>query len=953
MAQSSLQLLMRHIRRQAERNHTSRLTDAQLLERFLAVRDEEAFAALVRRHAGLVLAACRRGLTNATDIEDAFQATFLVLLRKADAIRSRQALGSWLYRVATRVAAQAGAAAERRRQVEAKSAVSAERPAPDPSWHEVRALLHVEMDRLPERLRLPLILCYLDGKTRDEAAAQLGWSSGALRGRLERGRHLLRARLARRGVELTAGVLALLADNANAGVWPVHLIGTTARLAAGGPCPAAVAALAHAVTAAPTTKAVLAIGVMLTVGLVVGGTGMALAPAGAPQNRGMAGPPKAAAQTPAVLPADAAVLQGRVLGPDGKPVPGARLFVCDSAGRTPAPQPTVDADGRFRFALESLSASDSRMLVAMADGLGMDWTDLRWLQPNSELTLRLPADVPVSGKVVDLQGRSLCLMKVEVIELTTSESGNLDEFLKQWAADKEKAPTGPVFHLLTARQFRFPKALSAMFSTTTAPDGTFRLTGIGRDRGVMLRFHGAGSADHYMRLVTRPDYQPRPAGEGQVSLSGPELSVALAEGKPIVGTVRDARTKQPLAGVRVIGYTPDRPMHWWWQPVETVTDAQGYYELDGLSKTAKQIVLCDPGPGATHMHRFDEVADTAGFDPITHDTELHRGVVVSGRVTDKATGRPVKARVVYSPLITNGHFNTTPGYAAPRTQLNLWIDSREMMTDADGRYRLTALPGLGGLFVMAAAGGADYTHPPTPPKEEQDPAIYHQRAEVFFTIGLGDIFPLPDIHAYRLIRPAADAATLTADFPLDPGLSRKGRLLDPEGRPLAGADAFNLTTRYNPRPTLPGVEFTAVALTPAKPRRLLFWHDERKLAGTIVLRGDEPEPVTVTLKPPGALTGRAVLKTTGEPLVGYAVECSAWPELDWPSRDKRRERAPVLTDKDGRFRVSDLPAGVPLVLSVMDVKSRFAPYVGEKILLEPGQTKDLGDLRGDPKPDEP
>ena len=356
------------------------------------------------------------------------------------------------------------------------------------------------------------------------------------------------------------------------------------------------------------------------------------------------------------------------------------------------------------------------------------------------------------------------------------------------------------------------------------------------------------------------------------------------------------------------------------------------------------------------MHRFDVVGDSPGFAAVTHDTELHHGVVVSGQVTDRSTGRPVRAHVVYAPLFNNALFTSTPGYERPRTQLSLWIDSREMTTDADGRYRLTGLPGPGARFVRRTPGSGTYMHPAVS-NEDQNPAIYHARAEVFLTLGLGDIHPVSSLHAYRLIHPAADATALTADFALDPGLSRKGRLIDPDGKPISGAEAIGLSVRAMgpPRsgPALTGTEFTAEALNPDKPRRMLFWHPDRKLAGTVVLRGDEPEPVTVTLQPLAGVSGRAVLKTTGEPLVGYAVEYSGWPEVDFPARRKHPDASPILTDNEGRFRLTDLPAGVPLNLSLIAPKTRFASVHRDKVVLEPGTTKEMGELRGDPPPNEP
>jgi hypothetical protein len=297
--------------------------------------------------------------------------------------------------------------------------------------------------------------------------------------------------------------------------------------------------------------------------------------------------------------------------------------------------------------------------------------------------------------------------------------------------------------------------------------------------------------------------------------------------------------------------------------------------------------------------------------------------------------------------MNNGHYNTTPGYAVPSNRrLTLWIDSREMITGPEGRYRLTALPGPGALFVQAVAGAGPFTQP-TVPKEERDPEIYHAEGETFITFGLGDIFPMSNLNAYRLIRPAANTTDLTADFALDPGLRRRGRLLDPGGRPLLGVRATGLALTVAPRSdaALPGAEFSAEALSPTKPRRLFFWHQERKLAGTVVLRGDEAEPVTVTLQSLAALTGRAVRKS-GEPLVGYAVEYSAWPELQLPDHQKRLERQPIRTDEEGRFRVTELPAGVPLNLAVIAPKSRYAVIHQKNIILEPGKTKNLGTLQG-------
>ncbi len=171
-------------------------TDGQLLERFVRQQDEAAFAALVRRHGPMVLGVCRRVLDNAQDAEDAFQATFLVLLRKADSLGRPALLANWLYGVAYRTAMKARAGVLRRRHHERRAA-SAPRtePAADAGRDDSSALLEAGLHGLPDKYRAPLVLCYLEGKTNAEAARQLGWPVGSMSSRLARGRELLRERL--------------------------------------------------------------------------------------------------------------------------------------------------------------------------------------------------------------------------------------------------------------------------------------------------------------------------------------------------------------------------------------------------------------------------------------------------------------------------------------------------------------------------------------------------------------------------------------------------------------------------------------------------------------------------------------------------------------------------------------------------------------------------------------
>lgn len=190
---------------------TVKRTDGQLLQCFTGRQDEEAFTELVRRHGPMVLGVCRQMLRDEQDAEDAFQATFLVLARKASSIRMPEALPNWLYGVATRIANRARLAIGRRRSREVPLV---DPPAADPAAgrakDELVPFLHEEIGRLPDRYRIPFILCYVDGKTNEEAAEQLGCPPGTVFSRLARARKRLRDRLARRGMVVSSGLFAAL-----------------------------------------------------------------------------------------------------------------------------------------------------------------------------------------------------------------------------------------------------------------------------------------------------------------------------------------------------------------------------------------------------------------------------------------------------------------------------------------------------------------------------------------------------------------------------------------------------------------------------------------------------------------------------------------------------------------------------------------------------------------------
>jgi RNA polymerase sigma factor (sigma-70 family) len=235
---SSQRLAISDLSRIFEGESIAGLSEWQLLERYLECRDETAFEALVIRHGPMVLGVCRRVLGFSPDADDAFQATFLILVRRARDLGPRDAIGPWLYGVATRVAARARTQAARRRRFEA---VPLQFPvldrggaAVDPDLVEI---LDMELSRLPGKYRSPLVLCYLEGRTHEEAARDLQWPVGTVKGRLARARDLLRSRLARRGFSPSMGVIGVMSSPDLSMILDRSLVertvGASAKLAAG------------------------------------------------------------------------------------------------------------------------------------------------------------------------------------------------------------------------------------------------------------------------------------------------------------------------------------------------------------------------------------------------------------------------------------------------------------------------------------------------------------------------------------------------------------------------------------------------------------------------------------------------------------------------------------------------------------------------------------------------
>ncbi len=527
MASAPTAVVLKAVRSAAQAG-LSRGTDAELLRRFADGDDQAAFAALVNRHGGMVLAVCRRVLPTLQDAEDACQATFLILARRARGRPRWQAsVANWLYATARKVAHNARLAARRRARRESRAAVPEAVPALDEmSGRELLAALDEELARLSPRYRAPLVLCYLEGLTRDEAAVQLGVPAGTIKIQLERGRKRLGAALLRRGCVLGVGLLTLAATSP-AGASPPRMIEGILTAVAGSPR-AAVATLARGVAMQAVLKrSMLTVLTLFGVGVLsLGAWSLIPAAAPPPDDRTLLArsqPIRALAERRAA-PASMQV-SGRVLDPQGKPVAGARLRLMGRSAGT-VDLGTTSPDGRFTVPVPR-AASHDHSLVAQAPGLGLAFVGLGGLDPARALQLRLVQDHVIRGRIIDTQGKSVPGVRVAVPHLDGFDTHTVDSFLTAW--------TNRMISWQWPGGDRALWQRGGILATTADAERRFELAGAGAERIVYVHLSGAGIADADFRVVNRPGFDPRPYNE------------TARKQSPIIVSGPDQRTPRPPA----------------------------------------------------------------------------------------------------------------------------------------------------------------------------------------------------------------------------------------------------------------------------------------------------------------------------------------------------------------------------------------------------------------------
>lgn len=961
-----LQNLRDFIRRQGG---SGGVTDGQLLERFLSERDEMAFEVLVWRHGPMVLALGRRVLGNEHDAEDVLQATFLTLVRKGGTIGKSESLSSWLYKVAYRIALRSQA---RMAKTRADSRLVEDVPAPEPDesvWRELRPLLDAAIERLPEKYRTAIVLCDLQGKTYREAAEQLGCTASAISTRVTRARQMLRKRLAHHGLSVTIGVLSAALAQRTAAALSAPLTAATVRAAAsflreGSTTAIVSASIAELVEGACQTMSMtrfhLVMILAVAAGTVAVGAGIL---AHREQPSAPAEPPPTAAKVPTEKPSATVTLRGRILGPDGKPVKGARLCWPHLRKMPPRSEDDIeypqrgktDAEGRFRFELPRTDIhADFRMyLIATADGYGADWMELSADNMHAELTLRLVKEQPIEGRILSTEGKALAGIRVGVVSLAATTQGKLDPFLKAW-----KQQWGIAFQETPKRLFvPIDKVLS---TTTTDKDGRFRLGGVGVERVAGLEVRGRGISQGSLHVIGREGFDPAEINKAVVGrtsaeerrlrqpplLYGPRITFVVESARRIEGTVREAGSGKPIAGVSIMtlaGYN---------NPIMAFTNKDGRYQLAGVPKMKEYLFTAWVPENNSWLRSGAHIKDREGLQPIIVDFIMARGIVVSGRVIDRTTGKGVKGSIRFVPLPGN-KFADKPGYNSYQR------DGLISDVGGDGRFQLAVMPGPIALIVQTSgtekANGGQKVNPykqaEFDAKDREHVKIRENDDDRYFANAYNGYELMTHLNGVKMLDLAADASTATCNLFLDRGRTVTVKIEDNDGKPLNGTTVAGVEAGWPTPSPIKDSTCTIFALDPKKPRRILLLHAERKLAGSLTVRGDEKEPPVVRLRQAGSVIGR-ILDRDGQPLAGANIDLSS-PDRSASElyRRLRQHRPMIRTDKDGRFRVEGIVPDVKFTLGITQGRTFFIgePRIGAR-QVKAGETLDLGDVRVKPGP---
>jgi hypothetical protein len=417
--------------------------------------------------------------------------------------------------------------------------------------------------------------------------------------------------------------------------------------------------------------------------------------------------------------------------------------------------------------------------------------------------------------------------------------------------------------------------------------------------------------------------------DGGVELFGANFTFAAQPTRPIVGTVRDAATQKPMVGVSVESLRFAGTKFGGMRDLRTETDAGGRYRLIGMPKGKGNTIFIVPNDDQPYFMRKIDVPETTGIEPVTVDIELHRGLWITGRVTDKGTGKPVFSNINYWPFLTNLFPKQLPEFEPGG---NMDGDYFRYSTRADGTYRLPGLPGRGIVGALAMEGqyrnGAGASEIKGQDKDGRFPTYRNQMS--------------PSIKwptAVREIDPAQGTEFVPCDFALERGETIRITAVDQDGKPVSGCWISEAPSRGSNENVSSSFELTA--LDPKRMNSLLIRHRERNLGKFIKFApaANRAADLTVTLLPCATLVGRLV-DEEGLPFKGIAIDARTLPIEDFTPN-----LPPIICHSDGTFEYPGLAPGCDYDIWSEGAGFRFGQHLVKKLAIVPGKTIDLGTIK--------
>jgi hypothetical protein len=473
----------------------------------------------------------------------------------------------------------------------------------------------------------------------------------------------------------------------------------------------------------------------------------------------------------------------------------------------------------------------------------------------------------------------------------------------------------------------------------TDADGRFRLEGIGADRLLIVSVQGTTAAYDSFYVITRSltpiNWRwggPSPYFE---QVYGANFTHATQPTRPIRGVVRDVATSEPLVGVAIQSLSFPVTTVGGARVLKTTTGEQGRFELLGMPKGERNRILVVPNDEQPYFMREINVPSPPGIGPVELTIDLHRGQWITGRVTDKVNGKPVKgARLHYLPFLTNKFAQALPEFDGGNVDGEQW----RYATNENGEYRLVGLPGPAVVGVGMSDEVREYRRGVG---YEEIAATYGKNEEENGRLKTwrnpvepGPMWPL----SMAAINPADGVKHVMLDFELDPGLRVPVEVRDGAGRPIPGVKVAGRSSFDNNEKL--GSRFDIINLGPSELRTVIVRHDKLGLGKVIQVTPQSAKdgPLSIRLEPLTTITGR-VVDPDGTPVAAADILPGLPPGGDFSLRLRGGE-----TDADGRFRVENVPVGCEYTLLVLPPASAEDRLASETVSVKPRETIDIGNV---------